>query len=71
MDYDVFVLSRMREEWRYRRVNTIAAADGLASTARVITAAAIMVCPFGSFVVNDPMRVTRCVRARSGQLVDP
>ena len=33
-------------------------ADGLASTARVITAAAaIMVCVFGSFVINDPLRV--------------
>ena len=41
-----------------RGVNTVAVADGLASTARVITAAAaIMVCVFGSFVINDPLRV--------------
>jgi RND superfamily putative drug exporter len=58
MDYEVFLLSRIREEWRKRQVNTIAVADGLASTARVITAAAaIMVCVFGSFVINDPLRV--------------
>ncbi len=58
MDYEVFLLSRIREEWRHRRVNTIAVADGLASTGRVITAAAaIMVCVFGSFVINDPLRV--------------
>jgi RND superfamily putative drug exporter len=58
MDYEVFLLSRIREEWLRRRVNTIAVADGVASTARVITAAAaIMFCVFGSFVINDPLRV--------------
>jgi putative drug exporter of the RND superfamily len=58
MDYEVFLLSRIREEWLRRHVNTVAVADGLASTARVITAAAaIMVCVFGSFVINDPLRV--------------
>jgi putative drug exporter of the RND superfamily len=58
MDYEVFLLSRIREEWRRRHINTIAVADGLASSARVITAAAaIMVCVFGSFVINDPLRV--------------
>ena len=58
MDYEVFLLSRIREEWRRRGVNTIAVADGLASTGRLITAAAaIMVCVFGSFVINDPVRV--------------
>jgi putative drug exporter of the RND superfamily len=58
MDYEVFLLSRIREEWRRTGVNTLAVADGLASTGRVITAAAaIMVCVFGSFVINDPLRV--------------
>ncbi len=58
MDYEVFLLSRIREEWLRRGVNTVAVADGLASTARVITAAAaIMICVFGSFVINDPLRV--------------
>ncbi|GAA4978881.1 MMPL family transporter [Yinghuangia aomiensis] len=60
MDYEVFLLSRIREEWRRTGDNATAVADGLAGTARVITAAAaIMVCVFGSFVVNDPSRVLK------------
>jgi RND superfamily putative drug exporter len=54
MDYEVFLLSRVREE--YARTNDAVAsvADGLAATARVITAAAaIMVVVFGSFVLED------------------
>jgi putative drug exporter of the RND superfamily len=58
MDYEVFLLSRMREQWLAHGDNSRAVADGLASTARVITAAAaIMVCVFGSFVINDPLRI--------------
>jgi putative drug exporter of the RND superfamily len=58
MDYEVFLLSRMREEWARTGDNTQAVAGGLATTARVITAAAaIMVCVFGSFVIGDPVRV--------------
>jgi RND superfamily putative drug exporter len=58
MDYEVFLLSRMREEWARTGDNSAAVADGLASTARVITAAAaIMVCVFGSFVIGDPLRI--------------
>jgi RND superfamily putative drug exporter len=60
MDYEVFLLSRMREEWRRTGDNATAVADGLAKTARVITAAAaIMVCVFGSFVIGDPLRVLK------------
>ena len=59
MDYEVFLLSRIREEWRRTGDNATAVADGLAATARVITAAAaIMVCVFGSFVLGD-MRVLK------------
>ena len=58
MDYEVFLLSRMREEWLRSGDNTKAVATGLAATARVITAAAaIMVCVFGSFVLGDPVRI--------------
>jgi len=58
MDYEVFLLSRMREEWLRSGDNSRAVASGLASTARVITAAAaIMVCVFGSFVIGDPVRI--------------
>ena len=45
MDYEVFLLSRIREEYAPHGDNALAVADGLAATARVITAAAaIMVC---------------------------
>jgi RND superfamily putative drug exporter len=51
MDYEVFLLSRVREEWDRTGDSRTSVADGLASTARVITAAAaIMVVVFGSFL---------------------
>jgi RND superfamily putative drug exporter len=54
----VFLLSRMREQWLAHGDASRAVADGLAVTARVITAAAaIMVCVFGSFVINDPLHI--------------
>lgn len=60
MDYEVFLLSRIREEWRLTGENSTAVADGLAKTARVITAAAaIMICVFGSFVFGDPLHVLK------------
>jgi RND superfamily putative drug exporter len=60
MDYEVFLLSRIREEYLRTGDNATAVADGLATTARVITAAAaIMVCVFGSFLINDPIRVLK------------
>jgi len=54
MDYEVFLLSRMKEEFDKTGDNASAVADGLAVTARVITAAAlIMVCVFSAFVLGD------------------
>ncbi|WP_195210394.1 MMPL family transporter [Actinomarinicola tropica] len=54
MDYEVFMLSRIREEYDRTGDASTSVADGLASTARVITAAAaIMVVVFGSFVFED------------------
>jgi RND superfamily putative drug exporter len=54
MDYEVFLLSRVREEYLTSGDNATAVADGLASTARVITAAAaIMIAVFMSFVLGD------------------
>ena len=51
MDYEVFLLSRIREEYVRTGDSRLSVADGLASTARVITAAAaIMVVVFGSFI---------------------
>jgi hypothetical protein len=55
-DHEVFLLSRMREEWARSGDNSQAVASGLASTARVI-AAAIMVCVFGSVVIADQVRI--------------
>ena len=54
MDYEVFLLSRIREEYDRTGDNATAVAEGLASTARVITAAAaIMVSVFGAFLLGD------------------
>ena len=54
MDYEVFLLSRIKEEYDRTRDNASAVADGLAATARVITAAAlIMFCVFFAFVLGD------------------
>jgi RND superfamily putative drug exporter len=54
MDYEVFLLSRIREEYDRSGDNATAVADGLAGTARLITAAAaIMICVFGSFILGD------------------
>ena len=54
MDYEVFLLSRIHEEWVRTGDAKESVADGLAATARVITAAAaIMVFVFGSFMLED------------------
>jgi RND superfamily putative drug exporter len=54
MDYEVFLISRVREQWTRRRDASAAVGDGLALTGRVITAAAaIMVCVFLSFTLGD------------------
>ena len=54
MDYEVFLLSRIKEEFDRTGDNSLAVADGLSATARVITAAAlIMVTVFGSFILSD------------------
>jgi len=54
MDYEVFLLSRVREEWHRTGDSRTSVADGLAATAKVITAAAaIMVVVFGSFLLEN------------------
>ena len=59
MDYEVFLLSRIREEWVRTGDAKASVADGLAATARVITAAAaIMVFVFGSFL-GESMRTVK------------
>jgi RND superfamily putative drug exporter len=54
MDYEVFLLSRIREEYVRTGNNAQAVADGLSATARVITAAAAIMCTFFlAFVLGD------------------
>ena len=54
MDYEVFLLSRIREEWDRRHDNEQAVAYGLEHTGRIITAAAIiMVAAFAGFVAGS------------------
>jgi putative drug exporter of the RND superfamily len=54
MDYEVFLLSRIKEEYVRTGDAVNSVADGLAATARVITAAAaIMVVVFGAFLLED------------------
>jgi RND superfamily putative drug exporter len=54
MDYQVFLVSRMHEEWRRVGCTTTAVKRGQTETSRVITAAAtIMICVFCSFAVGS------------------
>ncbi len=54
MDYEVFLVSRIHEQWTRTRDHKRAVGEGLALTGRVVTAAAaIMVCVFLSFVLGE------------------
>ncbi|HET8566703.1 MAG TPA: MMPL family transporter [Solirubrobacterales bacterium] len=54
MDYEVFLMSRIHEEWEHRKDASEAVHRGLALTGRVITAAAaIMVTVFASFMIGE------------------
>lgn len=54
MDYEIFLISRIRHEWTRTRDNRSAVRVGLVSTSRVISAAgAIMVCVFLAFTRQD------------------
>ncbi|CAL9558260.1 MMPL family transporter [Streptomyces sp. enrichment culture] len=54
MDYEVFLLSRVHEEWRRGLDHQSAVREGLAATGRVITAAAaIMIVVFAAFMLSD------------------
>jgi putative drug exporter of the RND superfamily len=58
MDYEVFLLSRVREEFLRTGNSHTSVVDGLASTARVITSAAlIMISVFLAFVATDDVTV--------------
>ncbi len=58
MDYEVFLMSRIYEEWQHRKNNTDAIVHGLAATGRTITAAAsIMVLVFAAFVLGGQLTI--------------
>jgi RND superfamily putative drug exporter len=58
MDYEVFLLSRVHEEWLHRGDNREAVKHGLAATGRTITAAAaIMVMLFLAFVLGPDLTI--------------
>jgi RND superfamily putative drug exporter len=53
MDYEVFLLSRIKERYEVHRDNARAVAEGLEASARIITSAAvIMVVVFGAFILT-------------------
>jgi RND superfamily putative drug exporter len=54
MDYEVFLVSRIHEEWQHRGDASDAVREGVATTGRVITAAAaVMVSVFVAFALGD------------------
>jgi len=54
MDYEVFLLSRVREQYLKHRDPKRAVVEGVGSTARVITSAAlIMIAVFGAFILGS------------------
>ena len=54
MDYEVFLVSRMHEEWTHTKDAKYAVQHGLAMTGRVVTAAAIiMIAVFGAFAIGN------------------
>ncbi len=58
MDYEVFLLSRVREHYLRTGDNRASVIQGIAGTARVITAAAlIMIAVFGGFVFDEDPRI--------------
>ncbi len=58
MDYEVFLLSRVREEYVRTGNSHTSVVDGLTGTARVITSAAlIMISVFGAFILTDNVMI--------------
>jgi RND superfamily putative drug exporter len=54
MDYEVFLISRIHEQWTRHGDSRRAVGEGLALTGRVVTAAAaIMICVFLSFMLGE------------------
>src|SRR3989441_10928280 len=59
MDYEVFLVSRIHEEWQHRGDASAAVREGLTKPGRVITAAAaVMIAVFASFAAGDDRFLT-------------
>ena len=70
MDYEVFLLSRMREEWDKRHDNEDAVALGLEHTGRIITAAAmIMIAAFSGFTAGSSSACRSSASASSAAIL--
>jgi RND superfamily putative drug exporter len=70
MDYEVFLVSRMHEEWLLSGDNDDAVTLGQAETGRVITAAAtIMILVFGSFVLGDSVVIKQFGIGLAGAII--
>ena len=62
MDYELFLLSRIKEEHEAGKSNIESVATGLQRSARIITAAAVLLAVvFGTFF-NQDARIWRCIR---------
>jgi putative drug exporter of the RND superfamily len=58
MDYEVFLLTRIREAWGRTRDNAVSVAEGLSATARVISCAALIItCVFLAFLLSTSVVV--------------
>ena len=70
MDYEVFLVSRMHEEWLMKRDNRLAVTLGQAETGRVITAAAtIMILVFASFVFGGSVVIKQFGIGLAGAII--
>ncbi len=72
MDYEVFLVSRMREEFTHKGQAKNAVVDGMGLSGRVVTAAGlIMIFVFGSFIfAEDPMIKVMGFSLTAGVLID-
>lgn len=72
MDYEVFLVSRMREEYTHTGLARLSVVDGLGHSGRVVTAAGlIMICVFGSFILSpDPTIKAIGLSLTLGVLID-
>jgi RND superfamily putative drug exporter len=70
MDYEVFLVSRIHEEWTKRKDNAYAVTRGQAETGRVITAAAlIMILVFASFALGDDVTIKQFGIGLAGAII--